>query len=127
MCSRRSSTCSSSLVSKQASPCLSRVYLWNLGDSKNTLRKLADLRDDVELFELADDVGGALQLADQYTCAHALHPFAACTSLTAAIPPHTADDNVFIKFQPGSGKVLIKEPKSQLKLASDKLKVLLGK
>ena len=101
--------------------------LWNLGDSKNTLRKLADLRDDVELFELADDVGGALQLADQYTCAHALHPFAACTSLTAAIPPHTADDNVFIKFQPGSGKVLIKEPKSQLKLASDKLKVLLGK
>ena len=41
--------------------------LWNLGDSKNTLRKLADLRDDVELFELADDVASALQLADQFT------------------------------------------------------------
>ena len=41
--------------------------LWNLGESKNTLRKLAELRDDVELFEVADDVAGALQLADQFT------------------------------------------------------------
>ena len=68
--------------------------LWNLGDSKNQIRKLAELRDDVELFEvccllcpavrypwllisftymlnsrrqLADDVAGALQLADQFT------------------------------------------------------------
>ena len=30
-----------------------------------TLRKLADVRDDVEMFELADEVAGALQLADQ--------------------------------------------------------------
>ena len=30
--------------------------LWNLGESKNTLRKLADAREDVEMFELADEV-----------------------------------------------------------------------
>lgn len=77
--------------------------LWNLGESKNTLRKLADLRDDVELFELADDVAGALQLADQYTY-----------------------DNNFIYFQPGNGKVKIKEPKQQVLLASQKLGELLG-
>ena len=76
--------------------------LWNLGDSKNTIRKLADLRDDVELFELADDVAGALQLADQYTY-----------------------DNNFIYFQPGNGKVKIKEPKQQVQIASKKLGELL--
>lgn len=76
--------------------------LWNLGDSKNTLRKLADLRDDVELFELADDVAGALQLADQYTY-----------------------DNNFIYYQPGNGKVKIKEPKQQVLLAGQKLGELL--
>ena len=30
--------------------------LWNLGESKNTIRKLADLQEDVDLFELSDDV-----------------------------------------------------------------------
>jgi len=77
--------------------------LWNLGESKNTLRKLAELRDDVELFELSDDVAGALQLADQFTY-----------------------DNNFIYFQPGSGKVKIKEPTDQIKIASKKLGDLLG-
>ena len=77
--------------------------LWNLGDSKNTLRKLANLRDDVELFELADDVAGALQLADQFTY-----------------------DNNFIYFQPGNGKVKIKEPKQQVNIAREKLIALLG-
>jgi hypothetical protein len=72
--------------------------LWNLGTSKNGIRKLADLRDDVELFELADDVAGALQLADQFTY-----------------------DNNFIYFQPGNGKVKIKEPKQQVELARQKL------
>ena len=75
--------------------------LWNLGESKNTLRKLADLRDDVELFELADDVAGALQLADQFTY-----------------------DNNFIYFQPGSGKVNIKGPKQSVELAASKLATL---
>ena len=77
--------------------------LWNLGESKNTLRKLADLRDDVELFELAEEVAGALQLADQYTY-----------------------DNNFIYYQPGNGKVKIKEPKQQVQLASKKLGELLA-
>eukprot|EP00967_Tisochrysis_lutea_P069086 scaffold90715_cov39-Tisochrysis_lutea.AAC.1 len=83
------------------------------------IRKLADLRDDVELydytsplswhvlplalFELADDVAGALQLADQYTY-----------------------DNNFIYFQPGNGKVKIKEPKQQLKIAQQKLDEVLS-
>lgn len=71
---------------------------WNLGDSKNGIRKLAELRDDVELFELADDVASALQLADQYTY-----------------------DNNFIYYQPGNGKVKIKEPKQQVQVAQKKL------
>lgn len=58
--------------------------LWNLGDSKNTLRKLADLRDDVELFELADDVAGALQLADQYTYDSTLRPLSLTCAASAA-------------------------------------------
>ena len=47
--------------------------------------------------------GGALQLADQFTY-----------------------DNNFIYFQPGNGKVKIKEPKDQIKIASKKLGDLIG-
>jgi hypothetical protein len=78
--------------------------LWNLGESKNTLRKLAELREEFEIFELADDVAGALQLADQFTY-----------------------DNTFIYTQPGNGKVKIKEPKQQVQLASQKLGEFLDK
>lgn len=78
--------------------------LWNLGETKNPMRKFADLRDDVELFELADEISGALQLADQYSYS-----------------------NTFIYTQPGNGKVKIKEPKQQIKIASDKLGELIGK
>ena len=78
--------------------------LWNLGESKNTLRKLAELREEFEIFELADDVAGALQLADQFTY-----------------------DNTFIYTQPGNGKVKIKEPKQQVQLASQKLGEVLDK
>ena len=77
--------------------------LWNLGEAKNPMRKLADLRDDVELFELADEISGALQLADQFTY-----------------------DNNFIYFQPGNGKVKIKEPKQQIKIAGEKLTQMIG-
>lgn len=73
--------------------------LWNLGESKNTIRMLATLRDDVELFEAADEIAGALQLADQFTY-----------------------DNNFIYYQPGNGKVKIKEPKQQVVLARSKIK-----
>ena len=58
---------------------------------------------EVDRVELADDVAGALQLADQFTY-----------------------DNNFIYFQPGNGKVKIKEPKQQVQLASSKLGQLLG-
>ena len=77
--------------------------LWNLGESKNPARKLADLRDDVELFELVDEIAGALQLADQFTY-----------------------DNNFIYFQPGNGKVKTKEPKDQIAVAKSKLKAIIA-
>mmetsp|Transcript_6416 Transcript_6416/g.17416 ORF Transcript_6416/g.17416 Transcript_6416/m.17416 type:complete len:179 (+) Transcript_6416:133-669(+) len=77
--------------------------LWNLGASKNTIRKLAAARgDDVEVIEFTDDVAGALQLADQFCY-----------------------DNVFIYFQPGNGKAKVKEPKDQVKIAKAKLDELL--
>jgi hypothetical protein len=76
--------------------------IWNLGESKNILRKLADLRDDVELFEVADEVAGALQLTDQFVY-----------------------DNNFIYFQPGNGKVKTKEPKQSLAVARSKLQAVL--
>ena len=59
---------------------------------------LADLRDDVEQFEIVDELAAALQLADQY-----------CYS------------NTFIYTQPGNGKVKIKEPKQQLAIAMQKI------
>jgi hypothetical protein len=37
-----------------------------------------------------------------------------------------ADDNVFIPFQPGNGKVKIKEPKQQVKIAKQKLDEVLS-
>lgn len=61
--------------------------LWNLGDSQNTVLKLAKETGDVELFELKDELAYNLQMCDQLTY-----------------------DNVFVYFQPGSGKIKIKEP-----------------
>ena len=61
--------------------------LWNLGDSQNTVLKLAKETGDVELFELKDELAYQLQMCDQLTY-----------------------DNVFVYFQPGSGKIKIKEP-----------------
>ena len=77
--------------------------LWNLGEEKNPMRKLADLRDDVEQFELADEISGALQLADQFTYS-----------------------NNFIYYQPGNGKVKIKEPQQQIEIARKKLAEFIG-
>lgn len=74
-------------------------YAWEQSQkTKNPFRKLADLRDDVELFEVVDDLAASLQLADQY-----------CYS------------NTFIYTQPGNGKVKIKEPKAQVKIAVEKI------
>jgi hypothetical protein len=62
-------------------------YLWNLGDSSNTILKLAKETGDVDLFEIKDDLAYNLQMCDQLTY-----------------------DNVFVYFQPGNGKIKIKEP-----------------
>jgi hypothetical protein len=41
--------------------------LWNLGDSQNTILKLAKETGDVDLFELKDDLAYNLQMCDQLT------------------------------------------------------------
>mmetsp|Transcript_1756 Transcript_1756/g.3847 ORF Transcript_1756/g.3847 Transcript_1756/m.3847 type:complete len:184 (+) Transcript_1756:214-765(+) len=68
--------------------------LWNLGDSQNTLLQLARETGNIDLFELKDDLAYNLQLCDQLTY-----------------------DNAFVYFQPGNGKVNIKEPKEFSKKA----------
>lgn len=74
------------------------ALLWNLGDSKNMLKRIAIDRGDPDLVELVDEVSSSLQLTDQMTY-----------------------DNNFIYFQPGNGKVKIKEPKQSLATAARKL------
>uniref|UniRef100_A0A7S1RN15 Uncharacterized protein n=1 Tax=Alexandrium catenella TaxID=2925 RepID=A0A7S1RN15_ALECA len=76
--------------------------LWNLGPSKNPLKKLGDIIGDPSVFELGEEIASALQLADQFTY-----------------------DNNFIKYQPGDGKVNIKVPSEQLQIAIKKLEEVL--
>ena len=78
------------------------VQLWNLGDSKNTLVQLAKATGDFELLEAKDELSISLQMCDQYTY-----------------------DNVFVYFQPGSGKVKIKEPVEMAEKAKSQLKEVL--
>lgn len=61
--------------------------LWNLGDKKNTLAKLADVTGEVDLYELKDELSISLQMCDQLTY-----------------------DNGFVYYQPGNGKINLKEP-----------------
>ena len=68
--------------------------LWNLGESKNTLVQLAKETGEFELLELKDELAINLQICDQLTY-----------------------DNAFVYFQPGNGKVNIKEPTSLAKKA----------
>jgi hypothetical protein len=63
------------------------IQLWNLGESQNTLVKLAKETGDIDLLELKDELAISLQMCDQLTY-----------------------DNAFVYFQPGNGKVKIKEP-----------------
>lgn len=72
-------------------------------DSKNWVRKAAFDSGDPELIELSEDLASALALTDQYCY-----------------------NNVFIYFQPGSGKPLVKEPKGQLAIAKTKLKAIIA-
>lgn len=73
--------------------------LWNLGESKNTLVKLAKETGDFELMEMKDELAISLQMTDQYSY-----------------------DNVFIYYQPGNGKVKTKEPLEMAKKAIVQLK-----
>eukprot|EP00640_Fibrocapsa_japonica_P006502 CAMPEP_0113936774 /NCGR_PEP_ID=MMETSP1339-20121228/3576_1 /TAXON_ID=94617 /ORGANISM="Fibrocapsa japonica" /LENGTH=183 /DNA_ID=CAMNT_0000939325 /DNA_START=49 /DNA_END=600 /DNA_ORIENTATION=- /assembly_acc=CAM_ASM_000762 len=68
--------------------------LWNLGESKNPLVKLAKETGEFELLELKDELAISLQMCDQLTY-----------------------DNAFVYFQPGNGKVKIKEPTDLAKKA----------
>ena len=52
--------------------------LWNLGESQNTLVKLAKETGNFDLMEVKDELAISLQMTDQYSC-----------------------DNVFIYYQPG--------------------------
>ena len=75
------------------------VQLWNLGDSKNTLVTLAKETGDFELLEMKDELSISLQMCDQYTY-----------------------DNVFVYFQPGNGKVKVKEPVDMAEKGQSQLK-----
>jgi len=61
--------------------------LWNLGESKNTLVKLAKETGEFELLELKDELAISLQICDQLAYA-----------------------NSFVYTQPGNGQVNIKGP-----------------
>lgn len=61
--------------------------LWNLSDGKNTLLKVSKATGEFELIDLKDELSISLQICDQL-----------------------AYDNVFVYYQPGNGKVKIKEP-----------------
>eukprot|EP00639_Heterosigma_akashiwo_P036523 CAMPEP_0194723992 /NCGR_PEP_ID=MMETSP0296-20130528/16472_1 /TAXON_ID=39354 /ORGANISM="Heterosigma akashiwo, Strain CCMP2393" /LENGTH=166 /DNA_ID=CAMNT_0039627695 /DNA_START=173 /DNA_END=673 /DNA_ORIENTATION=+ len=79
--------------------------LWNLGDSKNYLVNLANLTEELELLEVKDELATTLQMCDQLTY-----------------------DNAFVYFQPGNGKINIKEPtmlaKKAMKQMDDALALL---
>jgi hypothetical protein len=61
--------------------------LWNMGDAKNTLFKIAKATDEFGLVEIKDELSISLQICDQLVY-----------------------DNVFVYYQPGNGKVKVKEP-----------------
>ncbi|EJK69192.1 hypothetical protein THAOC_09581, partial [Thalassiosira oceanica] len=97
--------------------------LWNLGESQNTLVKLAKAHlttqifaappdrnllkceetGDFEIMEIKDELAVSLQMTDQYSY-----------------------DNVFIYYQPGNGKVKTKEPLQMANQAIGQLKEALS-
>jgi hypothetical protein len=66
--------------------------------SQNTLSKLAKESGNVDLFELKDELATTIQMCDQLTY-----------------------DNVFVYYQPGNGKINIKEPVNLAKQAIQQL------
>jgi hypothetical protein len=73
-------------------------FLWNLGDAKNPLVQYAKESGDFELLEMKDELSVTLQMCDQLTY-----------------------DNAFVYFQPGNGKLNIKEPKQLAMKAMDQI------
>ena len=63
------------------------VDLWNAGDGRNTLARIALATGDMEVMEYKDELSISLQMTDQYSY-----------------------DNNFIYYQPGNGKVKVREP-----------------
>mmetsp|Transcript_13128 Transcript_13128/g.27175 ORF Transcript_13128/g.27175 Transcript_13128/m.27175 type:complete len:197 (-) Transcript_13128:117-707(-) len=76
--------------------------LWNLGDSQNTVSKLVKETGNVELFEMKDDLAYNLQMCDQFAYA-----------------------NNFISFQPGNGKLKLKEPIEVITKAMGQLETII--
>jgi hypothetical protein len=76
--------------------------LWNLGDSQNIIMRLAKETGNVEWFEVKDDLAYNLQMCDQLTY-----------------------DNVFVYYQPGNGKVKIKEPTEVAEKAIEQIQSIL--
>ena len=78
-----------------------------MGDSKNPILALAKATDEFELIDLKDEISISLQMCDQLTY-----------------------DNVFVYFQPGNGKVKVKEPvdlaKKAMKQLDDALQLAKG-
>lgn len=73
--------------------------LWNMGDGKNTLLKLSKETDEMGLIDLKDELSISLQMTDQFVYS-----------------------NEFIYFQPGDGKLKLKEPTELSKKALSQLK-----
>lgn len=100
--------------------------LWNLGDSQNTVLKLAKETGNIDLFEMKDEVAYNLQMCDQLTYDNVFVYFRksilsharfskAKEGLCRLIPPHF--DLSFFSTEPGSGKIKIKEPVQSAKTA----------
>ncbi|MGK3736486.1 MAG: hypothetical protein ACI90V_003328 [Bacillariaceae sp.] len=76
--------------------------LWNLGESQNPVMKLAKETGNVELFEVKDELAYNLQMTDELTY-----------------------NNVFVYFQPGNGKIKIKEPQDAVNMALKQLESII--
>jgi hypothetical protein len=76
--------------------------LWNLGESQNPIMKLAKETGNVELFEVKDELAYNLQMTDELTY-----------------------NNVFVYFQPGNGKIKIKEPQDAVNMALKQLESII--
>ena len=76
--------------------------LWNLGEGVNPVMNVIKATGNVELVELKDELAYSLQMTDQFVYA-----------------------NNFIAFQPGNGKLKVKEPQEVITKAMSQLELIL--